>query len=265
MTTEYLVLPSSSPWHARLLVALATLLAFVLWRHGPVAQWASYHAFADRRVWLGIANAADVLSNLPFAGVGLWGLIRLARARGAMPARAAWQVFCAALVCTAAGSAFYHLAPDNAALVADRLPIAWACAALLCAFLAERVNPRWAGVPVLAAALVAATAAVLYWWVTERHGAGDLRPYVFVQFLPMLVVPAALLLRMVAAGGDRVTPPSAWWAVLALYAAAKGMELADHAVFDASGFTSGHTLKHLLTAAAAGWIVRAAVRCGQLR
>jgi predicted membrane channel-forming protein YqfA (hemolysin III family) len=265
MSTERLVFPSSSPWHARLLVALATLLALLLWWHGPVAQWASYHAFADRRAWLGIANAADVLSNLPFALIGMWGLLRLAAPQRTMPARAAWQVFFAALVCTAAGSAFYHLAPDNAALVADRLPIAWACAALLCAFLAERVNPRWAGVPVVAAALVAATAAVLYWWFTEQRGAGDLRPYLYVQFLPMLLIPATLLLRPMRIGTAVVTPSSAWWAVLALYAAAKGMELADHAVFDALGAVSGHTLKHLLAAAAAGVIVRAAVSCGSRR
>ena len=32
------------------LLALATaVLAGLLWAHGPIAQWADYHAFADRR------------------------------------------------------------------------------------------------------------------------------------------------------------------------------------------------------------------------
>ena len=53
--------------------------------------------------------------------------------------------------------------------------------------------------------------------------------------------------------------------MLGLYAAAKLMELADQAVLDALGVTSGHTLKHLLAAAAALWLLRAAARSDQLR
>jgi hypothetical protein len=39
----------------------------------------SYHQFADQRAWLGIPNFGDVASNLPFALVGIWGLIFLLR------------------------------------------------------------------------------------------------------------------------------------------------------------------------------------------
>jgi hypothetical protein len=263
MFTEPLDSPASPHLRERLLIALAALLALALLMHGPIAQWPGYHLFADTRSWLGIPNAADVLSNLPFALIGAWGLVRL-RGSSAASVRA-WRLFCAALVCTAAGSVFYHWAPGNAPLVADRLPIAWACATLLCAFLAERLNPRWARVPALLAALTVATVSVLFWWFTEQLGHGDLRAYLFVQFLPMLIVPATLLLRLAPAGARQLTPASAWWVVLALYAAAKGMELADHAVFESLAVTSGHTLKHLLAAAAAGWIVRASISCGSPR
>ena len=58
----------------RILVSLAALLALGLLLHGPIAQWASYHAFADQRGWHGIPHAADVLSNLPFALIGAWAL-----------------------------------------------------------------------------------------------------------------------------------------------------------------------------------------------
>jgi hypothetical protein len=258
MSTTHLRSPAPSRWAERALVALALLLAAALWLHGPIAQWPGYHDFADRRAWLGIPNAADVLSNLAFALVGAWGLALFARAPHGGPARAAWRLFCASLVATAAGSAFYHWAPGNTALVADRLPIAWACATLLCAFLAERVHPRWAGPPALLAASVLASASVAIWWFGERAGAGDLRAYLFVQFLPMLIVPAALVLRLSPRDGDPATPASAWWAVLALYAVAKGLELADHAVFEALGLASGHTLKHLFAAAGAGAVVYAA-------
>jgi hypothetical protein len=106
------------------------VLAGLLWAHGPIGQWADYHVFADRRAWLGLPNAADVLSNLPFLAIGVWALWRLRRAPAASPSLAAWRAFAVALVLTAVGSAIYHWAPSNASLVGDRLPIAWACAAL---------------------------------------------------------------------------------------------------------------------------------------
>ena len=101
----------------------------LLWAHGPIAQWADYHAFADERAWLGLPNAANVLSNLPFLAVGVWALWQLRRAPTASPSLLAWRAFALALVLTAIGSTIYHWAPSNASLVGDRLPIAWACAA----------------------------------------------------------------------------------------------------------------------------------------
>jgi hypothetical protein len=240
-----------------LFIAVALMLA--LGMHGPIAQWADYHAFADTRGWLGLPNAGNVLSNLPFALIGAWGGWLCARSRPAgtlAPSTRAWACFSAALLCTGFGSALYHWAPNNAALVFDRLPIAWACAALLCAFLAERVDARWAGAGALGTSLAVASAAVGWWWFSEQHGAGDLRPYLFVQFLPMLLVPAALWLRL-PARSPRALDDRTWWSVLGLYAAAKVMELADRSVFDALGFTSGHTLKHLLAASAALCLLRA--------
>ncbi len=245
----------------RALALAALLLAAALAAHGPVAQWASYHAFADARGLLGLPNAENVLSNLPFALIGTWAWLALRRTKGF----AAWRLFSAALVATAFGSAAYHWAPGNRLLVADRLPIAGACGALLCAFFAERVDARCASVPALCSATVLASASVAWWWFTEQHGVGDLRPYLFVQFLPMLLVPIALWLNLPVRGTGGL-PDATWWSVLGLYAAAKLMELADRCLFDATGFVSGHTLKHLLAAIAALCLLRAAIRTArQLR
>ena len=244
-----------SAWLALAAFALATLL----WMHGPIAQWADYHAFADDRAWLGLANAANVLSNLPFLFVGAWALWRLRRAPAASPSIGAWRVFALALVFTAAGSSLYHWAPSNASLVGDRLPIAWACAALLSAFLGERVATHWSRWHILAPALAIATLAVVFWWLTERTGEGDLRLYLFVQFLPMLLVPLGLGLGL-AATTPTATPVRAWWAVLGCYAAAKLFEVADHGVLASLGVLSGHTLKHLAAAAGAAWLLGAVVR-----
>ena len=223
---------SSASFAARdlVLIGLAAALALALGWHGPIAQWDSYHAFADQRGVWGIPNAADVLSNLPFALAGLWALLAFRSAPHA-GARLPWQAFALALVATAAGSAAYHWAPHNASLAFDRLPIAWACAALLCALLAERRDARWAHPAVLATALVLASASVALWWSSELAGRSDLRAYLFVQFLPMLIVPAALLMRLPRQPSSAV-PDGAWWGVLAAYAIAKAFELADHAVLE---------------------------------
>lgn len=241
-------------------LALATVaFAGLLWAHGPVGQWAAYHAFADARAWLGLPNAANVLSNLPFLAVGGWALWRLRRAHAASPSLPAWRAFALALVLIAVGSAAYHWAPSNASLVGDRLPIAWACAALSAAFLGERVGTHWSRPRVLGAALTIATLAVAFWWFTERAGQGDLRLYIFVQALPMLLVPLGLGLGLEATT-PAATPARAWWLVLGCYAAAKLFEMADGLVFALLGHLSGHTLKHLLAAAGAALLLQAVVR-----
>jgi hypothetical protein len=244
------------------LLGLAGLLGLALLWHGPVAQWASYHAFADQRALFGIPNAADVLSNLPFALLGLWGL-RSSRSLPHSDSRLAWRLFCVALLGTAAGSAFYHWAPANASLVFDRLPIAWACAALSCAFLAERVDARWARPAALAAALGVASVSVALWWTSEIASHSDLRAHLFVQFLPMALVPAGLLLKLPRRFAAAV-PDGGWWALLGGYVVAKAFELTDHAVLAQLGLLSGHTLKHLAAAVAALCVLRAMLRAATL-
>ena len=259
MRTLIATLASPRPPRAFWLALAAFLLAAVLWRHGPIAQWADYHAFADQRGWLGLPNAANVLSNLPFLGVGAWALWQLRLAPAASPSAGAWRLFALALIGTAIGSSVYHWAPSNASLVGDRLPIAWACAALLSAYLCERVRTPWSRLPALFGGLAIATFAVAFWWTTERAGQGDLRPYLYLQFLPMLLVPLGLVLRLPATT-PVATPARAWWALLACYAAAKLLEMADHGVFDVLAGLSGHTLKHLFAAAGAALLLRAVVR-----
>jgi hypothetical protein len=248
---------TDTPTRARWLLLLALLAAVAMALRGPIAQWAGYHQFADTRSAWGLPNAADVLSNIPFALIGAWGLWRLRHQRTA--ASGAWRVFSLAVTTTALGSAAYHWQPNNLSLVFDRLPIAWACSALLCAFLAERVSPRWGRPLVLSNALVLASVSVAWWWLGERQGAGDLRLYLYVQFLPLLLVPAGLLLRLPAQTAWS-TSGVAWAAALGLYVVAKGLEMADHPVLHALGFISGHTLKHLFAAGAAAWLLHSATR-----
>lgn len=253
--------PSTTPRAmATALLLVAALAAGSLALHGPIVQWAGYHEFADGRGWAGLPNALNVLSNLPFAAIGAWGWLTL---RGAAPA---WCALCAALAATAVGSSIYHWQPGDFTLLVDRLPIAWACASLLCAFLGERVGTRWGDARAVAVALGLATAAVAWWGIGQSVGTGDLRPYVLVQFLPMLLIPTALLLgRFGSDRDDLAVPDRAWWLALGLYAVAKAMEAADAHVMTALGAVSGHTLKHLVAAGAAGVLVAARVNSGSRR
>ena len=109
---------------------------------GAIPQDPAYHFFADTRPWLGIANFGNVASNLPFSIVGVLGLWAVLgpEGRGNFEDRAdAWPyiVFFVGVGFVSAGSAYYHLAPDNARLFWDRLPMTLAFMAVLSAIVAD--------------------------------------------------------------------------------------------------------------------------------
>ena len=235
---------------AGLLLGMAALLALALF--GPVLPASAHqHTLADQRALWGIPCALDVLSNLPFAIAGLWGLVTLRRVAPGMldaPSRALASLFFAGLVCTAAGSALYHWQPQDAGLLWDRLGMVLPFAGLLGLAGASRVSAR-AGAAAAGTVLLAGPLAVLWW----SHS-GNLLPWAVVPLGGMLVVLAlACLPRRDGALALHLG------AVMALYALAKLFEAADHAVFEATGqAVSGHSLKHVLAAAAA-WPVLAAL------
>src|SRR6185369_5256246 len=155
-----------------------------------------------------------------------------------------YLLFLASLVLTAIGSAYYHWAPDNARLVWDRLPIALACAGLLSAVWAE-TRPRPGGGHTTGLALFA-VASVAWWVFTDRQGHGDLRPYLLMQGLPLVLIPLWQAIYR-APPRDR----AAFGLALVLYVLAKVAEVLDHQLLALLGGLSGHTLKHLLATAAA--------------
>lgn len=231
---------------------LIVVLCGLLLARGPIAQMPGYHQFADQSVLIGVQHGADVLSNLGFALVAAWGLLRLWPMQGVPvldAGRHGYRLFLVGLLLTAIGSAFYHLAPDNARLVWDRLPIALACAGLLAGGRAEcRAKPSSRAATFWLAMF--AVVSVAWWAVTEQHGAGDLRPYLLLQGLPLMLIPLWQWIYR-ARRRDKL----AFACAIALYVAAKFAELGDHALLAASGVVSGHTLKHLLATAAAAVLV----------
>jgi len=218
-------------------LALVALLAPAL----PASAWHTPH-FVDTRTWLGVANAGDVLSNLLFLAMAVWGLVRLRACRDA-PVGARW--FFVGLILTCVGSCFYHLDPDaSQRLVADRLGMAVAFAGFLGIATGERISVR-AGQGVVVLVTVAGLLAA---WVAYTN----LTPWVVVQFGGMALAVGLALTRPrpgafgVPLGG-----------VILFYVLAKLFELGDVTVFEATGhMVSGHTLKHLAAALAAWPVIR---------
>ena len=235
--------------HFALFGGMAFLLTLALVLPG-MAQPAHYHAFADQRGWGALPHAADVLSNLGFVIAGLAGLVVLWRAdryRLCATARALCALFFAGLLCSGAGSTFYHWAPQDASLAWDRLGMSVAFAGLLGLAVQSRVDDT-CGWLAAAALLVAAPLSIAVWRVT-----GNMLPWAVLQAGGMLLVVA--LAWLPARAGAL---PLSLGMVIALYALAKLLELSDLDIFVASGdLVSGHSLKHLAAAFAAWPVLRA--------
>ncbi len=204
---------------------------------GPIRLPQAYYLFADRRAMLGIPNFCDVTTNVPFLFIGLAGLAWAfgARAR-ALASRPAWLAMFAGIASVGFGSAYFHWNPGDATIVWDRSSLAVGFMGFFVAILSEYVSPRLGRI-VLLPALFLAVASVFYWRAFD-----DLRPYVWIQFTPMLLIPVVLALYR-----PRFSHTWILVAVLAVYAVAKVAEIGDVRIFEWTGRRfSGHSLKHLL-------------------
>jgi hypothetical protein len=120
----------------------------------------------------------------------------------------------------------------------------------LAVLIGERIDERL-GRRLLVPFLLLGIASVAVWRITSANGGGgDLRLYVLVQYLSILLVPLIVLLypgpapRNAFVGG-----------LIASYVAAKVFELLDRPIFEALGFVSGHSLKHVAAAMGIGFLV----------
>jgi hypothetical protein len=221
-----------------------------------IPQPLSYHLFADQRVFFGIPNFGDVISNLPFAAIGIWGLVFVLRIRCCEDAgtflndreRRPYLFAFVGLLLTAFGSTYYHLAPDNARLVWDRLPMTITFMSMVSAVIAERIDVRL-GIWLLPILLIIGPVSVLQWYWSETRGGGDLRLYAAVQAYSALVILVSFLFP------PRYTRTGDFGLVVGFYALAKLLELLNRPVFAALHVVSGHTLKHLVAAAAGYYIL----------
>jgi hypothetical protein len=238
-------------------VAAGVALAFV----PRIAQPLDYHNFADQRIFLAIPNFLNVISNAPFLLAGVWGLMRVC-GRGeskGMPfitrvERWPYVILAVGVALTCFGSSYYHLAPGNARLVWDRLPMALAFMSILSALVMERVN-LCTGLVALGPLLLLGLASVVHWYVSELRGAGDLRLYIMVQFYTLLLI--LLILGLFPA---RYTRGADLVVAMGFYVLAKVFEVLDRQIYSLGHIISGHTLKHLAAAFGVYWVFRMLAR-----
>lgn len=228
-----------SPRAAKILIGVLAAAAVVATLgHAPVAQDQAYHAFADARSWFGLPNFLDVMSNVVFLLVGVHGLRRSSAVN--LPA---YRTLCVGVLLVSLGSAYYHRSPSDATLLWDRLPMTVAFMGLFALLLEERVT-TFKTLPVLVALGVASA---LYWRET-----GDLRAYILVQFLPLVLMPLILFLFPRKYLNGRLL-----MVAVAFYVLAKVLETYDREVFSSILVISGHTLKHLSAGVASFFVIQA--------
>jgi ceramidase len=225
-------------WREMLLVVLGAGAFLALLAADPIPQDPRYHDFADARTLIGIRNFANVVSNVPFLVVGMLGLILCVRSAKRRAARA-WITFFAGVALVCFGSGYYHATPSNTSLVWDRLPMTLAFMGLFVAVVGEHVGASVERY-LLAPTLLAGFASIAWWNYTD-----DLRWYVGVQFVPLLLIATVLLL---------FDPPYTHrryvWYGLGMYLLAKVAEFYDAEIFERTArIVSGHSLKHLFAAA----------------
>lgn len=237
-----------------LLAAMALALATGLLAWGPVPLAGSTHLYADRRGWSGLPNAFNVLVNLPLVAAAIWGLRATRASRWPAELRRAWGAFHGCVLMTGLLALAYHLHPANGSWLLATAAVCGAFVMLAAGVLAERVDLRFGRTGVLLAFAGLVTLAAIG---VALGGWSDLRPFLWIEVLPILLIPAGA----VSLPGP-YTRSVDWIVMLAAFALAKLADIADAEIYSALGWISGHSLMHLGMAAVTGWMAYCA-RCAR--
>lgn len=216
------------------------------WLLPIIHQSDAYHHFADNRMFLNIPNFMDVFSNVGFMFSGLYCIYILYKYNSYIQHEIlpSLVTFALGTLLTAAGSSYYHLNPENATLMWDRLPMTITFAGLLGVMAYQISKDYFFTTIMLMTSLVFGIAAVLYWNETS-----NLTPYIFMQFGGLLW----LIFHMYRYKKEELLK---WPALIACYILAKLMESLDVIIYQAtSNIVSGHTLKHYVAAAGVTYLV----------
>ena len=220
-----------------ILLGITTIAIVALFFVKRIAQDVTYHAFADGRFFALIPNAMNVLSNGLMFIVGCIGIYNIYTNKLRLGFSQANLLFFVAIVCTSIGSAYYHYNPNNNSLVWDRLPMTIAFMSFFTIVIFQFISKQVA-LKLLLPSVLIGISSILYWQITRRLGFEDLRFYVLVQFLPLILIVIITVLYP-----DNVFKRTTWL-ILGCYIIAKLCEQFDTPIFKLIAF-SGHSLKHL--------------------
>ncbi len=217
-----------------------------------IPQNLDYHQFADQQPLFSIPNFWNVVSNIPFFFIGAIGLLEVSKNRPLKSDVLLFSIVFGGVFLTGLGSSYYHWEASNDTIMWDRLPMTLVFMAFFSLLVTDFISQKLGNL-LLIPLITCGIASVMYWHFSEQAGMGDLRAYALVQFLPMLLIPMMLILY------DSITESGqtkkhdvlivGFWYVLA-----KVFEYFDQAIYELSPI-SGHSIKHLLAAVAAWWLV----------
>ncbi len=223
---------------------LALLCVFALIIVGSIPQDQNYHDFADDRKLWGISNFLNVVTNLPFAFVGMLGLRLVRKIKERELKHISFILFTGFLLLTI-GSSYYHLCPNNDTLVYDRIPMSIIFMCFFSLIISNCVNKK-VGYRAFVILNIIGIMSVIYWAFSESIGHGDLRWYGMVQFFPILAIPLILVLYK-----STLVPWKEIILIFLFFGLAKLTEKFDKEIYNfLRGAISGHSLKHLLMAVA---------------
>ncbi len=225
--------------------SLALLCVIALLFVKPIPQDQNYHHFADQRMFFGIPNFLNVITNLPFAIFGLPGLWIVRDIKETKLKHISFTMFTGFLLLVTLGSGYYHLWPGNETLVYDRIPITIILMSFF-SFLIYDLIDRKKGFNAFFILNTVGIMSVIYWKITEHANHGDLRWYGMVQFFPVIAIPLMLLLYKSSFDYHKQVIP-----IFIFFGVAKFAEMFDKEIYQMLHDTaSGHSLKHLLMVAA---------------
>jgi len=120
-----------------ILIGAIAIVGFGL--SSPIAQDVAYHNFSDTNRYGKIPNFWNVISNLPFLFVGLFGIFQL---KNMKRVKLQFLLFFIGISFVSIGSAYYHYSPNNDSLVWDRLPMTIAFMSLISVVISEFIDKK---------------------------------------------------------------------------------------------------------------------------
>lgn len=233
----------------------ASVTGLLAW--GPVGFGEQVHRVTDPRAVFGLLNGGSVVLQLPLLAAAAAGVRGMRHSRAGAALRRAWALFFAAVLLATLIGIADHLAPSDSGDLLTRVATGSVCAVLSALFLAERLGAGWVSAAALRLALASGPLGGLLCLASQALlGAPDLRGLLWLEYLPVLLLPLGVWkLRSAGLSGRD------WLVALLCFGAAKLVDWADGPVWQASGgVISGHALHHLPLLLCVAWLAWRAPR-----